>query len=369
MGCLAAGLLLVMLSTRLLLVAGGGGSFSAPEEVPATGPLARWQEAVDDVATDTVDIVTIGDSITEGQDATTNANRWVELLGTGLVALHGTQSDVYRPAGDGGGLASQPWTFSGGTAVGDFGLGRRARQYTAAGTASTSFTGTGFSLLYVKGPGLGSFNYVVDSGGTTTVSTSGASLVGGQMETVTGLSAGTHTLSVRWASGTVYLEGMIPDTGTGGFRIWEAGHGSYGVFEYTDGPYEHWADALTTIDPDLVILMVGATDHVFRRPSAQVRTRYEQLVARVRSLTDASIMVIAEWRIGGSATYAEPWSNYVDEIADMASDDGDVTYIDLVPTFTPGYAPADPDDGLIDDGTHPNDAGMSILAGVVLADL
>jgi lysophospholipase L1-like esterase len=95
----------------------------------------------------------------------------------------------------------------------------------------------------------------------------------------------------------------------------------------------------------------------------------ETIIDHIRSLGDPSILVLAEWRLGGSNTYAEPWSNYVDELADLVSDDGNLAYLDLVPTFTPGYAPADPGDGLIDDGTHPTDTGMDVLADLVLAEL
>lgn len=353
----------VVLGTRLL-PSSGTGSIGVDQ-----GALARWQAAVGDISTATADIVVVGDSITEGNNATTNANRWVELLGTGLVAAHGTQAMVYRSAGDGGGLASQPWTLTNGSMTTDYGLGRRARLMGASATASISVTGTGFSLVYVKGPGLGTFEYTVDGGAPTSIDTSNAQLMGGRFETVTGLSSGAHTVLVTRTAGTVYLEGIIPKVGTGGFRIWEAGHGGYGVFEYTDGPYEHWADALTTIDPDLVVVMLGGPDYIYSRPSTQVRTRMEQFITRLRSVTDASILILAEWRLGGSNTYAEPWANYVDQIADLVADDGDIAYLDLVPTFTPGYAPADPGDGLIDDGTHPNDTGMDVLADLVLAEL
>jgi lysophospholipase L1-like esterase len=311
--------------------------------------------------------VCIGDSITEGNNATTNADRWVELLGSGLVSAHGTQAMVYRPAGDGGGLASQPWTLTNGAMVTEYGLGRRAREMGASATASIAITGTGFAIVYVKGPGLGTFEYQVDGGSATSVNTANSQLVGGQFETVSGLSSGSHTVLVTRTAGTVYLEGIIPRVGTGGFRIWEAGHGGYGVYEYTDGPYEHWADALTTIDPDLIVLMLGGVDYIYSRPSAQVRIRYQQLVTRLQSLTDASIFVLGEWRLGGSNTYAEDWSNYVDEIADLVSDDGDIAYLDLVPTFTPGYVPASLP--LVDDGTHPTDTGMDTIADMLLAEL
>jgi lysophospholipase L1-like esterase len=353
-----------MVLARRTLIAGGAGSFSVPS---GTG-LARWNQAIGDVSTETVDVVVIGDSITEGNNATTNANRWVELLGTNLIAEHGTQAMVYRPAGDGGGLASQPWSFSGGSMVTDYGLGRRARSMQNGDTASITFAGTGFTLVHAGGPGFGSFDYIVDGGSPVTVNAGVGSLEGGRFVTVSGLSSGSHDLDIE-ASGSTIIEGVIPRVGTGGFRIWEAGHGGYGVAEYVDLAALRWSDAIETLDPDLVILMLGGPDYIYSRSSTSFRANMETIIDHIRSLGDPSILVLAEWRLGGSNTYAEPWSNYVDELADLVSDDGNLAYLDLVPTFTPGYAPADPGDGLIDDGTHPTDTGMDVLADLVLAEL
>ena len=75
-------------------------------------------------------------------------------------------------------------------------------------SVSYTFTGSSISWLAEKAPGLGSANVSIDGGTPVTVSQTGAETPAAALHTFSGLGAGTHTIKVERASGTIRHSGF-----------------------------------------------------------------------------------------------------------------------------------------------------------------
>lgn len=342
-----------------------------------TSGLVQWRAAVADRASSPVDIVCIGDSITEGYRASSSANRWVEKLAASLDGTYGGTTAIYRPAAFGTPLDppafALPWTISGGLQDTTYELGRKNNVITAGGSMSISATSTGFSILYARGPAastFGSFKYAIDGGATTTVSAVNSVAQGGRMETVTGLALGSHTVAITPDVDNVPIGGIIFHNGTetSGFRIWEGGHSGYKVSDYIDTSLAHWMDGLNQISPDLVIIMLGRNEWVAGTTTGLYISNLQTLIANVRaaSYPTPSVMLVAEMQ--GNYTPGILWSDYVAAIAALVASDGNLAYVDLNPAFG-GYTVPPSGSFYNADLAHPSDAGMQEIADEIAAAL
>lgn len=360
-------------SRRLLLAASGGGaSFVVPPN-----SLTVYRNALGAIEDVPLDIVCIGDSITEAYRASTLSARWVEHLLASLHASHGsgTNVSVYRPGDWGTPLdppaMALPWTLVNEAQTVVYGLGRKANVISSGASMSITETCTGFSIVYARGPSgstFGSFKYAVDGGATTTVSAVNATVQGGRLVTVTGLAPGSHTVAITPDTDHVPIEGIMFYNGneTNGIRVWEGGHSGYKASDYIDGSNPHWIDLLTTVQPSLVTIMLGRNEWVTSVSVATFIANLTTLIANVRSAVtpDPSILVVSE--MTGNYTPGLPWSDYVTAIASLVASDGMLAYVDLVPAFG-GYT-VPPSGPLYNaDLAHPNDAGHAEIASELFA--
>lgn len=318
-----------------------------------------------------INVVCIGDSITEGFYATTLAGRWVEQLAVKLAAAYdGTAVPVYYPAHTSQTNYTWPWTLAGGSNNTTYGLGRRAYNVGSGATMSISFSGDSFRLFYAKTGSGGVFSYAVDGGAAVQVDTSGSE-AGGLAVTVTGLAAGTHTVAIARVSGTSVVEGLIGYTGTTGIRVYDSGHSGYEAADFVDGSNPHWIDAIATIQPALVIIMLGVND-TQSVSAADFQTNVETLIANVRAQTTfpPSIALVATYKHGSPLGYPEDeWADYTAALDTIAAADDEVLVVDLEPAFG-GFGAVTTELGLMHpDRVHPINAGHQRIAETIVGVL
>ncbi|MBC8092163.1 MAG: hypothetical protein H7Y15_09550 [Pseudonocardia sp.] len=343
--------------------------------------LASWRTALAGRASAPADWVVIGDSITEGEGASTRGARWIERLQALLRAALPTPGvaggEGYVPGQNISTSFSNGWSYSGNlSGNGTFGLGHRTVVLSGPdGAMSRAVTGTSITVAFTKANTTGSFRVLIDGVPAVTVDTAvgGTSTARDTGRTVVSLGArGAHTVRIEWAAGgQCFVNGMFvfDQDETSGIRLTESGqHGSSSAewSPNTSSTAYVLADDLTLLNPDLVIISLGPNDMIQGRASGVFKTNMLAIVAQSRAAAPtAPIVLLAAYAL--AATYAEPWQNYVDKLREIAAADPTVTLIDLSATLP--SAAATPYGLMSPDGVHPSDAGHDLIARTVAATL
>lgn len=325
------------------------------------------------------DILTIGDSISEGTGPSIIEKRWASKFRDGLRTKHGvTGGRGYVPAAYAVPAATNLFVLSGGAAVatGTQGLGKRVVTMTAAGHTATLTVPAGHTsakLFYTGGSGRGQFTYTVDGGSATTVNTAQFGTARDYTTHITGLSTGSsHTIVISWLStGTVLLTGVMLYNGdeTTGIRLWDgAHHGQTSAYFATTT--EPWYLTVNTIQPTLAILALGTNDWSIGTPTAaQVKTNLATITAGIRAQCTVapSIIVMPMYERMATGTPTETWTNYVAAMRDYALEDGDVAIFDLYKRIgTINGSGSNAHGILTGDFTHPTDKGSQMIADALL---
>lgn len=310
-----------------------------------------------------------GDSITEGQGATTVADRFVDRVMDQLrtrFPVTGSVRGDYQPGYYAAPGLTDPWTFAGAPNSGgtSFGLGRRSVVLTATGQSmSRSVQGTSVVILHAGAPSTGSYRYSIDGGTPVTVNTvrAGGNL-GGIGTSVTLPNTSAHTLLIEWVSGTVYLEGAFVHNGTEtkGFQSWEASHYGYRTSDYTSNL--GWADTVGTVQPQLVVMGLLTNDYGNQVTPATNLTNLRSLIATVKAkCTLPPSFVLLNMYETAATTPVAPFSEYLANGYALAAEDPmNVTVLDLSTRM-----PAAPTDVLgLYEGTkvHPTNKGAAVIA-------
>lgn len=343
---------------------------------------APWQTALSSAASTPARWVAVGDSITEGQGATTRANRYVQkALGLFRAAAGvggggvGFVPPAYATYNDG---AGSNWGSAGITSAGTIaqaqfiGLGYRARQLDASGTVTWAVTGTGVDIWYASFSGGGSFTWAIDGGTTTAVNTNGTY---SQMKVpVTFGTTGSHTVTVTRTAGTVYIGGITVYDGdaTGGVTVYDAGHTGIDSTQYvglstiSSGTTPDYATQLATwqaIGPKLLTVELGLNDYLNNTATpAQLQTHVRQIVTDTKAMGATPLIIIAYTPTPGLAVVGQTlaWSDYASALRTIATTDPSVGLLDLTATMpqatTSGTGFYQPD------GLHPNDVGHAEVA-------
>jgi lysophospholipase L1-like esterase len=336
----------------------------------ANTDLRPFYAALANVASTAVDVLVIGDSIVEGEQASAYSTRWIDRLlaqlrqnfqpanvpgGRGYVPAYYA---VAAPTGQGftyGGVLNTDYSL--GTL---YGLGRRhVNLLTATGTMTLSFTGTAFDLLYTRNL-TSSFTYAVDGGTPVTVA---AGAAGHTKVSVTSLGGTTHTLVITQATGTPTIEGVMVYNGdeSSGVRLWDGAH--YGFTSSSFSSNQSWKDSIADVGPELVIIALGVNDYGTSVASATYKTNLQSIITAVRAMTStAPILLVADYQRGGGP-FAELWSAYVTAMSSIADADSTIALLDLTKHMTDGDS--DTLSLLGADHIHPTDKGYQLIAGVV----
>lgn len=350
-------------------------SSAAQVNTPAAeAPLAAWSTAVNGRSSAPATVCWVGDSITEGQGASTKANRWQDVL------LPQLRSD-YPTAGVAGGAGYLPgwyavfspdstWTHTNATRTGtitdaelgqdgtsipipstnDQTIGERSERMSAGATLTFTVTGTSMDLWWVQG--YGTFTYRIDSGTAVSVSTAGTAGMPGRTAGIN-LGGGTHTVTIT-ATSAVRFGGIYVYDGdeSKGLRAYDFGH-----VGWDSGAYLGMGETWGLISPDLVVIELGPNDFIYSHyTSAQMKANLEQLISEIRSAVPKSVSVAVSLLNGNlnSGTNSETWTDYRNAITAVTTDDPTVALFDwgtLGPTAS--------------DGAHPNDTGHANIAATL----
>jgi lysophospholipase L1-like esterase len=336
---------------------------------PPTGSdaLAAFRAARADSAArrGPLDVVVVGDSVTEGRDVGMG-NRWVDGL---LRLLRERHQPAGVPGGEGyvpayyaaGGMADR-FAFSGSATLGSqYGFGMRANHMPsgAGNSMTTTFTGTSFELHYAASLNTGTITVSVDGGPGVPVTTNGggSTPADGGSWTSPPLPRGTHTVTLTNTSGrTVLVEGISVYDGdeAAGVRLWEAGHSGWQAEDYANRPTapQH-GQAVAAAAPHLVVVALGYNDVVAGFTAAQFREYLTGTVAHLLGPDvgpDPSVVIVGYPRRTDASAAA--WQAYLDAMAGVAAEQG-YAFADL--STIPGF-------GMSGDGVHPTATGHAQLA-------
>lgn len=315
----------------------GAGTLSLPGTGAATDPtMATWASALTNLNTAPAKMFFMGDSLTEGQGASTRALRWQDrVLGTlktnyGLTSADGYLQAVYGvyDAGDGTGVSNwtQWHTASTGTVNFDtltgqastFGL-HRVRLSSGA-TITYTVTGTAVDIWYQQGTGAGSFTYSIDGAAAVPVTVSTTGTLTTVKTSVTGLSQASHTIKITATSSTVYLAGftvMNADSLTRGIQRYDSGSTSARADHYTSF-FPQFMTQVSTVAPDLVTLMLGGNDSS-SVTAAVFKSNMSTIISSLKGLAKSpSILLIIPYG-ATTATTVDPWNSYRQAIIDLAA--------------------------------------------------
>jgi lysophospholipase L1-like esterase len=312
-----------------------GTSWAFAQSYQALTPLSA---ALGNRANARCNVVCLGDSITEGQHATTEPQRWLACLRTLLRARFPFAG---QPAGGRGflGVATSgessftwPAVLAGSPASGAT-LGPKSEFVNLSSGSTTvtySLTGDSADIFWTQVPFGGTFGWKVDAGGVTSVSTNGASIVDGKVTHISLGSAGAHTLTLSWVSGgTASMTGVVEYNGdyTSGIQVHDAGHFGWTTSNWVtvlangvQGP----AAAIASLTPAAIVICLGVNDQLGGVTPAAYAANVQQIITSLKaSLTapyPAFILAMLPPRTGQSG-YTYPWAQYVTQAWALAAAD------------------------------------------------
>jgi hypothetical protein len=211
--------------------------------VPA-GWGKHWRDAKREAASRVVRVHVWGDSITVGDDASSDnaagaaANStalrdawrqygYVGVFRDALQARHGNAGEGYQPFGLA--VTTGTWTNM-------IGFGAYEARATAAASATWKVKGTTVRIYHRNASITGSFRYQVDGGGFTTVTPPTDFGVDPGVVSLTGLTDTEHTIRVEWVSGTVGLNGVRGERGTTGILVDRCAQHGISAGDFTSYP-------------------------------------------------------------------------------------------------------------------------------------
>lgn len=304
--------------------------------------LRTWHYALADRRYSPARIAAMGSSTTEGEGQTGYDRNYLARLrdilrsrypsgvtgGENYVAAWGNPSTFTWPVARSAGVTTDS----------NRGWGIKAVMLNNTGqTLTYTFTGTSFQVWYSQYAGGGSFSVEVDSTVVATVNSNGVSDRNAKWTSAM-LTAGPHTVIVRWVSGASYVHGIASFNGdeNAGIHVYNGGHSGKRTQDFL-GDISAWAARLGTIQPHLVILQLGANDYMQSIPSLVMKENLKTIIGAVRDncTTSPSFVIFGAPQMSG-ATYAEPYSNYVGAWLEIAAGDtgglggsSAVTFFDL----------------------------------------
>jgi lysophospholipase L1-like esterase len=341
-----------------------------PTPAPA-GVLSQWHTALDNRNSSTATWLAYGDSLVEGQGASSRVNRWLDKT---LNNVRGTYPTAGVPGGVGylpGWYANyapdstwEPYTSRSGT-VNDVewagSLGERAIVLNRNASQTYTVYGTSAEIWYAKYGG--TLSYAVDGITKGSIATSGTYSVNNKI-TLTFPTRGTHTVTVKSTSGQVLVEGVVAYDGdeTRGIRMFDHSHCGYSTSSY-QANRQYLNTLLPMVNPDLVTIDFIGNDyiHVYNTPE-QAKANLKSEIANIRSVMASrppSIALMLPYDLTNtppdSGSYT--WAQYKAVVLEVLAEDPSLGLIDLSNMDTTGR--------FASDGLHLNDAGQAEVARIV----
>lgn len=360
--------------------------------------LAKWRAALSTAGSSTANVLAIGDSITEGQNASDASLRWVNVL-----------QDALRPGGaefpfipaypmQGGVNNGIPVVRSGSWRNSHalsqrWGLGwKTVELYADDGLVEFSFSGTSCAVVFSRGSSTGVMSVSIDGGAETLVNTNSAasSNSNGTAWSSPALTDGPHTVRVRrsatsTAGQSVWLQGLVTYQGdaTSGVRVMEAArratNSSYPTVDTSRLPWMVTTGGVPgsldgtiggAANLDLLVYAYGTNDYSAGTPLPSFKANVEAVISGLRAGGFSGSVLLVGMYMGQGRDLAT-WQGYLNQLAAVASEDPDVAFLNLrdhMPDVPTPYN--DPSgQGLFADTLHPNDGGHARIAQVIAAAL
>jgi len=325
-------------------------------------------------------VVCLGDSITEGQGATTFARTYRQTLlrrlrerypVSGVVGGRGFIGSIKT------GFTSGTWPVVSSGAIGtdqNYGPKRQAAILSAAGHSLTfTLQGTSVDLMYAQATTTGTISYTIDGGSATTFNTAAGTAVvdGGYVTRINLGASGAHTLVVSYSSGgSCYIEGVVEYDGdeTKGIRLHDAGHHGWTSANWANrGGFNYWMRSIKTLSPDLLIFALGANDVTSGTiTAAQQLANFQTILGYIRG-TGCNPSVLVTPMFQRSETTPSVWADYVQNAYTLAASDPMISVCDLSARMPAAGLAGTGSLGLYADTVHPTDKGHSMMADIMLS--
>ena len=196
--------------------------------------LRPFYASLADRATSPLDVLVVGDSISEGEGSGVITNRWssrflaslrAQFQPQGVAGGRGYIPAWYAQASPAPATAGFTPSGSGIAQATTYGLGRRSVTLSAGGTLTVTVNCTSFDLVYPKQVSGGIVSVAIDGGTAVNVDTTAAGALGGQKTRFTPTLRGPHTIVISYVSGTPMVEGIMVYDGDEnlGVRLWGSG--------------------------------------------------------------------------------------------------------------------------------------------------
>lgn len=286
-----------------------------------------------------------------------NSN-WENMAGTGGNAAATPDSTFQSPGGYKTGLnMGSAWTAQGSATT----MGGILYTSTAAGTFSYTpeIAVDNFELWDLINAGLGTISYNIDGGADTNLVQAGTTA--SRRTIIPAGSLGTHTLNIKWVSGTVYV---------GGFRAWDStvkavdwinvGRGSSTTTDWINATNAYSSlPVLTNLcaSADFVTIMLGENDELQSFTESTFKTNYQTLITACAA-GGANITLITPIPIS-TGTLADAAQQSMRQWCKDLAITNSLPLIDLHSLWT-DYTTANAN-GYMFSGGHPNKAGYANL--------
>jgi lysophospholipase L1-like esterase len=338
--------------------------------------LDTWNTALAARATTAATVVWIGDSVSEGQDASTKANRWQDIaIGTIRTAYPTTGPTTtgsnYLPAAYAVASPDSTWgtpaTTTGTVGFDGFAADPGYRQYDLSIGATLTYTVTGdhMDFWYYAGGSSGTLSYKIDGGTAVPIATAGASVVT-RVANISPGSSGSHTIVITCSVATSYFCGLTLYNGdsTIGTRSIDFAHSGYKASDFLQDT-TGLTGTLNTLSPDLVTIELGLNEIVGNVPAATFNTNLQTLVTLVLGLTKVpSLLLIATWSPDTSLITPRRWADYIAVMNNVvAANPTKIAMLDLSQVMP--QATLAGTGNYHTDGVHPNNTGHTLMAGYV----
>lgn len=342
--------------------------------------LQKWRAALASRDFAPVNVVCLGDSITEGQGATTFERTYRQAL---LRRLR-ERFPVAGVTGGRGFIGAAKTGFSSGTwpvvtggspAIDqDRGPKRQAVILSAAGHSLTfTIKGTSVDLMYARATSSGTISYTIDGGAATTLALAGGTtaLQSGQLARINLGTSGAHTLVVSYSSGgSCYIEGVVEYDGdeTKGIRVHDAGHHGWTTATWSNrGGFDYWMHSIRALNPDLLVLALMANDSTIPIAPATSLSNLKSILSILRGdAVNPSVLVVPMFQ--RSEVTATTWLGYVQAAYQLMAEDPLVSICDLSARM-PAAGLGSNSLGLYADTVHPTDKGHSMIADAILESI
>jgi lysophospholipase L1-like esterase len=351
------------------------------------GPyLTPWYAALANRQFARANIVCIGDSITEGQGATAYDNRWIGRLRDML------RSHFPTPGLTGGGRGyinivstgevsyTWPTTISGSPPGVTTGPKAGGLQLNTTGQQVVyNLTGDSADIMWEQVGFGGTFSYKVDSGSPVNISTNGGSTQDGKITHISLGSAGAHTLTLAWVSGSANVDGVVEYNGdfATGIQVHDCGHYGWQTSSWTGTNTGVYA-SIAALNPGLVIISLGVNDQFLGVVPSTYQANLQTIISDVKTAYAAAFPSVPYPAFTlnmlpprqGQSGYTFPWFEYAVAAYSVAAADTsgpNGTSIVSVMDFTAGPRMPGADTDVYGlwhaaDLVHPSNSGHQFIA-------